>query len=279
VLRAAGKPHPVHFIDRPSPNFEPRTTEIDLVVLHYTGMYNAAIALRRLTDPAPLAGQYPGPWQDPDIDPMTQLGRVSAHYLIDEEARVYRLVHEAHRAWHAGASSWEGRTDTNDRSIGIEIANGGHDFDLPDFTEKQINAVIVLLQEILPRHGLWPSRVVGHADVAPGRKRDPGEKFPWGRLAEFGVALAPRCAVGQGGEVLLKRGDEGEAVRALQEKLACIGYGLAATGVFDEPTFHCVHALQTRYRQRELSGAVDQETRDIVDEIAGQIVAARPATT
>lgn len=238
-------------------------------------MYNAAIALQRLTDPAPLAGHYPGPWQDPDIDPMTQLGRVSAHYMIDEEARVYRLVHEAHRAWHAGASSWEGRTDTNDRSIGIEIANGGHDFGLPDYPEKQINAVIVLLQEILPRCGLGPSRVVGHSDVAPGRKRDPGENFPWSRLAAFGVALAPRCSIGHGGEVLLKRGDEGEAVLALQEKLARIGYGLEASGVFDDPTFHCVHAFQARYRQRELSGALDAETRDVLEDIAAQTALSR----
>ncbi len=249
------------------------------MVLHYTGMYNAEIALRRLTDPAPLAGQYPGPWQDPNIDPMTQLGRVSAHYMIDEEARVYRLVHEAHRAWHAGASSWEGRIDTNDRSIGIEIANGGHDFDLPDFTEKQINAVIVLLQEILPRYGLGPSRVVGHSDVAPGRKHDPGEKFPWSALADYQVALAPRCAIGRGGDLLLKAGDSGDAVLALQEKLAQIGYGLEETGKFDDPTFQCVHAFQARYRQAEVSGAVDEETRDIVDDIARQIVAANAPTT
>lgn len=265
----------MHFIDRPSPNFEPRTASIDLVILHYTGMYNAAIALRRLTDPAPLAGHYPGLWQDPNIDPMTPLGRVSAHYMVDEEARVYRLVHEAHRAWHAGASSWEGRSDTNDRSIGIEIANGGHDFGLPDFTEKQINAVIVLLQEILPRYGLGPARVLGHSDVAPGRKRDPGEKFPWARLAEFGVALAPRCALGRGGAVLLKRDDKGEAVIALQQKLAQIGYGLAISGKFDEPTFHCVQALQARYRQRDLSGAVDEETHAIVEDVAAQTALSR----
>jgi N-acetylmuramoyl-L-alanine amidase len=240
-------------------------------------MYNAAIALRRLTDPAPLAGHYPGPWQDPNIDSMTPLGRVSAHYMIDEEARVYRLVHEAHRAWHAGASSWEERTDTNDRSIGIEIANGGHDFGLPDFTEKQVNAVIVLLQEILPRYGLGPSRVVGHSDVAPGRKRDPGEVFPWSALADYQVALTPRCAIGRGGDMLLKQGDEGGAVRALQERLATIGYGLAPTGVFDEATFHCVHAFQARYRQAEVSGAVDEETRDIVEDIAGQVAASRTA--
>lgn len=152
-------------------------------------MQSAEIALSRLTDPAPVAGLYPGPWQDPSIDPATPLGRVSAHYVVDEDGVLYRLVDEEKRAWHAGASSWEGRTDTNDRSIGIEIVNGGHDFGLPDFPDAQIDAVIKLLKDILARRGLSASRVVGHSDVAPGRKLDPGEKFPWARLAEFGVAL------------------------------------------------------------------------------------------
>ncbi len=179
----------LRFIDRPSPNYDPRARAIDLVVLHYTGMQSADIALKRLTDPAPLAGNYPGPWQDKDIDPMTVLGRVSAHYVVDEVGNIYRLVAEAHRAWHAGVSSWEGDPDTNGRSIGIELVNGGHDFGLPDFPEDQINALIHLLRHILARHELDASRVVGHSDVAPGRKLDPGEKFPWVRLAEFGVAL------------------------------------------------------------------------------------------
>lgn len=175
-------------IDRPSPNCDERRAKIDLVVLHYTGMQNAEIALRRLTDPAPAAGDYPGPWQAADIDPAAPLGRVSAHYVVDEDGRIYRLVLEDQRAWHAGVSCWEGRTDTNDRSIGVEIVNGGHDFGLPDFPEAQIEAVIALLKDLLMRHGLDPSRVVGHSDVAPGRKLDPGEKFPWAQLAAAGVA-------------------------------------------------------------------------------------------
>ncbi len=179
----------LRFIEKPSPNYDSRARAIDLVVLHYTGMQSAHIALKRLIDPAPLAGNYPGPWQDKDIDPMTVLGRVSAHYMVDEVGNLYRLVAEAHRAWHAGVSSWEGEGDVNSRSIGIEIVNGGHDFGLPDFPAPQIDAVIALLQDILARHGLDASRVVGHSDVAPGRKLDPGEKFPWKRLAEYRVAL------------------------------------------------------------------------------------------
>lgn len=176
-------------IDRPSPNFDARGRAIDLVLLHYTGMQDAAIALARLCDATPVARTYPGPWQAPDIDPAAPLGRASAHYVVDEAGLIYRLVAEESRAWHAGVSSWEGEVDVNSRSIGIEIVNGGHDFGLPDFPGAQIEALIALLRDILARRGLDPSRVVGHSDVAPGRKRDPGEKFPWRRLAEAGVGL------------------------------------------------------------------------------------------
>ncbi len=175
-------------IEHPSPNFDVRKRAIDLVVLHYTGMQNAAIAIGRLCDAAPVAGKYPGPWQDPNLDPAAPLGRASAHYVVDEAGAVYRLVAEQHRAWHAGVSSWEGEGDVNSRSIGIEIVNGGHDFGLPEFANAQIEAVIALLGDILARHKLDSSRVVGHSDVAPGRKHDPGEKFPWPRLAAAGVA-------------------------------------------------------------------------------------------
>lgn len=175
-------------IERPSPNFDARARAVDLVVLHYTGMQGTEIALARLTDAAPVAGKYPGPWQAPDLDPSTPLGRASAHYVVDETGLIYRLVAEEHRAWHAGVSSWDGESDVNSRSIGIEIVNGGHDFGLPEFPLVQVDAVIALLRDILARHGLAPSRVVGHSDVAPGRKQDPGEQFPWKRLAEASVA-------------------------------------------------------------------------------------------
>ena len=168
-----------NYIQRQSPNFDARTRPIDLVVLHYTGMQNAEIALARLTDPAPVAGRYPGPWQAPNVPEDAPLSRVSAHYVVDEAGKIYSLVPEEHRAWHAGASSWEGEGDVNHRSIGIEIVNGGHDFGLPDFPDAQIHAVISLLGDIFSR---WPelnkTRVVAHSDVAPERKADPGEKFP-----------------------------------------------------------------------------------------------------
>jgi N-acetylmuramoyl-L-alanine amidase len=180
----------LEFIDRPSPNFDARTRAVDLVVLHYTGMQDGEIALARLTDPLPVAGKYPGPWQDANIAPDAPLARVSAHYVVAEDGAIYRIVPEQSRAWHAGKSSWEGEEDVNQRSIGIEIVNGGHDFGLPDFPDAQIEAVIALVGDILARRNLAPSRVIGHSDVAPGRKLDPGEKFPWKRLIEAGVAVA-----------------------------------------------------------------------------------------
>ena len=268
-------PVSLRFIERPSPNYDQRARAVDLVVLHYTGMQSAAIALKRLTDPAPLAGNYPGPWQDPKLDPMTLLGRVSAHYAIDEVGNVHRLVAEAHRAWHAGVAHWEGEGDVNGRSIGIELVNGGYDFGLPDFPDDQINALIHLLREIMARHELSPARIVGHSDVAPGRKLDPGEVFPWSTLADYGVVLAPQCPIGRGGAALFALGYQGAAVTALQQELTAIGYCLDLTGVFDQLTHDCVRAFQARYRQSDVNGEVDEETRAIVHDIAGQIAAHR----
>ena len=178
-------------IARPSPNFDARTRPVELVVLHYTGMQSLEIALDRLTDPAPLAGRYPGPWQSAETPADQPLGRVSAHYVVAEDGRVFALVDEASRAWHAGASHWAGEGDVNSRSIGIEIANGGHDFGLPPYPQIQTEAVIGLVGDICARHKLAPHRVVGHCDIAPARKADPGEHFPWARLA---AALRSRTA-------------------------------------------------------------------------------------
>jgi len=158
--------------DTPSPNQGPRPADatVDMLVLHYTGMADAAAALGRLTDPA---------------------AEVSAHYLIDEEGTVHRLVDEARRAWHAGMASWRGHTDINDRSIGIELVNPGHEFGYRPFPEAQIMALIALCQEILSRHPIPARNVVGHSDVAPARKTDPGELFDWARLAAAGIGLWP----------------------------------------------------------------------------------------
>lgn len=157
-------------IERPSPNFDARDRAIDTIVLHYTGMQSGEEALARLCDPA---------------------AQVSAHYVVEEDGRVFRLVAEKDRAFHAGVSSWRGEGEINARSIGIEIVNPGHEWGYRDFKRAQIESVIALLQSIRERWTVPPARVLGHSDVAPLRKEDPGERFPWKRLAAAGLALPP----------------------------------------------------------------------------------------
>lgn len=250
--------------DRPSPNFDIRTRPIDLVVLHYTGMQDAETALARLTDPAPVAGKYPGPWQSADIDPQAPLGKVSAHYVVDEAGIAYRLVAEESRAWHAGVSNWDGEGDVNSRAIGIEIANGGHDFGLPDFPDMQIAGVIALVRDILERHKLDPSRVVGHSDIAPERKLDPGEKFPWQRLADAGVALWPKAPF---------HAQDEDPDAALHTRLKLIGYGVPASSVADMKPV--IAAFQRRFRPKHIDGIADPETRALAAAVARDVQALR----
>lgn len=252
------------YINRPSQNFDARTRPIDLVVLHYTGMQGAETALARLTDPAPVAGKYPGPWQSTDVLPDAPLPRVSAHYVVGEGGEVYSLVPEEHRAWHAGASSWEGEGDINSRAIGIEIVNGGHDFGLPDFPEVQIKAVIELLGDIFER---WPElnkkRVVGHSDIAPERKNDPGEKFPWKALADADVSVWPEHVA-----VQLSSDDP---ITHVQQELEIIGYDVKQTGMMDTATKFALMAFQRRFRPTRIDGAVDDETRYLLIALARQL--------
>ncbi len=250
-------------IDRPSPNFDARTRPVDLVVLHYTGMQDCETAVRRLTDPAPVAGAFPGPWQERNAPADAPIPRVSAHYVLAEDGVVYRVVAEEHRAWHAGVAHWQGEGDVNSRAIGIEIVNGGHDFDLPDFPDAQIEALILLLRDILSRWSLSPSRVVGHSDVAPERKLDPGEKFPWKRLADAGVSIWPGVAF------LPPSG--ADPTIAMQERLAAIGYGVHATGHVDGPTKFAIAAFQRRFRPSLIDGVVDDETRDLIAAVAHKV--------
>jgi len=155
-------------IDTPSPNFDERALPVTMVVLHYTGMPDAASAILRLSDPE---------------------AKVSAHYVIAEDGQVVRMVDEAKRAWHAGKSFWRGVTDINSASVGIEIVNPGHEFGYRPFPVAQIDALIPLMQEITLRYRITRGNVVGHSDIAPARKDDPGELFPWERLAKLRLAL------------------------------------------------------------------------------------------
>ncbi|MDE2029727.1 MAG: N-acetylmuramoyl-L-alanine amidase [Alphaproteobacteria bacterium] len=161
----------------PSPNFNARSSGVALqyVVLHYTGMRNAGAALSRLRDPASQA---------------------SAHYMIDEDGSVTQMVEEDMRAWHAGKSFWRGVTDVNSASIGIELVNPGHEFGYRPFPDAQIAALKTLLRAIIDRHGLNPATaLLGHSDIAPTRKEDPGELFPWQALAQEGLGLWPEPSV------------------------------------------------------------------------------------
>lgn len=264
-------PHGLTLIDRPSPNFDARTRAVDLVVLHYTGMQDAETALARLTDPAPVAGRYPGPWQPAETPADQALGRVSAHYVVAEDGRVFRLVDEGQRAWHAGVAQWDGESDVNARSIGIEMVNGGHDFGAPPYPEAQIAALEALLADILGRHGLGPHRVVGHSDVAPERKLDPGEHFPWVRLAARGLALWPLSSPPVGGGPT----DDPAALFAAEETLAAIGYG--AAGADADASRTVLAAFQRRFRPHLIDGRLDNETAALLADIADQTARLRIA--
>jgi len=226
------------FIDAPSPNFDMRTAPPDAIVLHYTGMPTGGEALARLCDPA---------------------AKVSSHYFVEEDGRVFRLVPEERRAWHAGLSSWRGVTDMNGASIGIEIVNPGHEFGYRAFPEAQIAAVIALLTDIRSRWTVDDVRIVGHSDIAPARKQDPGELFPWKALAQAGHGLwvEPTPAPGP----LLQVGEESAAVFALQAGLTRLGYGCAPNGRFDADTKTVVQAFQRHWRPARIDGVADGETR------------------
>lgn len=238
----------------PSPNFEPRAKgrTPDMIVLHYTGMQTADAALARLCE---------------DKEP-----RVSCHYLVHDDGRIVQLVQEEMRAWHAGASSWENETDINSRSIGVEIVNPGHDFGYPDFPSAQMDAVIALCRDIIARHSIRADRVLAHSDVAPGRKIDPGEKFPWAKLHENGVGhyVAPKPLVPA---TSLQVGDEGESVAEIQSLFREYGYGIDINGVFDEGTEQVVAAFQRHFRPLLVDGVYDSSTAQTLS----RLLASRPA--
>jgi N-acetylmuramoyl-L-alanine amidase len=228
----------IETIPAPSPNFSARTAPPNMVVLHYTGMQTGQAALDRLRDPE---------------------AQVSAHYLVEEDGRVFALVAEERRAWHAGVSFWKGERDLNAVSIGIEIVNPGHEWGYRAFPDAQIAAVIELLTEIRGRWDIPNARIIGHSDVAPTRKEDPGELFPWARLAKAGHGLwiDPPAAPG----APLAVGDEGTGVFALQAGLTRLGYDSAPSGKFEEGTATIVTAFQRHWRPERVDGIADGETR------------------
>ena len=214
-------------IETPSPNFDTRALPVSIIVLHYTGMLSAEAALARLTDPE---------------------AKVSAHYLIAEDGQVIRLVDEANRAWHAGKSHWRGIDDINSASIGIEIVNPGHEFGYRPFPDAQIEALIPLMSDIQTRYAITRGNIVGHSDIAPARKQDPGELFPWARLAKVRLAL-PRPTK----NLIDPNWTEGGFLLALER----FGYDVT-------DRLAAIVAFQRRFRPELMDGEVDGECRAIL---------------
>jgi N-acetylmuramoyl-L-alanine amidase len=232
---------------RPSPNHgarDPRL-DIDILLLHYTGMPEADGALDWL---------------------CREESQVSAHYFVYEDGRIVQMVPEARRAWHAGAAYWAGERDINGCSIGIEIANGGPDSASPGFPPEQMDAVIALCRDILKRHEILPQRVLGHSDVAPGRKSDPGAFFDWRMLSAAGIGLMVKPEPVVEGPVL-GLGDSGRDVRHLQKALRFYGYGVEVSGVYDEASACIVEAFQRHFRPARIDGVADISTRKTLDRL------------
>ncbi len=223
-----------------SPHHGPRLGggPIDLLILHYTGMPSETGARDWLCNPR---------------------SEVSSHYLVQEDGGILQLVDESRRAWHAGKSSWRGITDVNSRSIGIEICNPGHEFGYRPFPSVQIDALIALSADILSRHVVAPRDVLAHSDVAPDRKEDPGELFPWDRLFAVGIGHFVEPAPIRGGRYF-QRGDTGQPIEALQSMLAIYGYTLPISGFYDDYTQFVVTAFQRHFRPARVDGIADVST-------------------
>ena len=214
--------------EAPSPNFNERTEPVSMVVLHYTEMQSAEEAIERMCDPA---------------------SEVSAHYLITEQGEVVRLVPEDKRAWHAGASYWRGHTDVNSLSIGIELDHPGHMWGYREFSEAQFEALVPLLARIVRKYGIPRANVVGHSDIAPTRKIDPGELFPWDRLAEYRLCLAR--------PEKLELGDPFDNDGAFYLALERFGYDIS-------DGHKAVEAFQRRWRPERIDGRIDGQVRAIL---------------
>ena len=222
---------------KPSPNHDERKSAVDMIVLHYTGMMSGEAACERLCDPA---------------------AKVSSHYLVYEDGHTDQLVAEARRAWHAGLSSWQGVTDINSRSVGIEIVNPGHEYGYRDFPDAQIDVVIALCRDIVARHKIPAARVLAHSDIAPARKQDPGEKFPWDRLAAAGIGrwVEPSPF----GRTALKPDDRGAQVAELQRALAASAMRRTSPIATTTSTAEMVSAFQRHFRPARVDGIADAST-------------------
>lgn len=236
---------------RPSPNFGPRkcASGPQILLLHYTAMQSAQEACDWL---------------------CSEQSQVSAHYLVDDMGHVTQMVPESARAWHAGASFWKGETDINSLSIGIEIANPGHEYGCPDFPSPQMQSVATLCASIISRHNIRPENVLGHSDVAPARKRDPGEWFDWQGLYQKGIGHYVTPKPISGGRYFM-HGEQGQPIEALQSMLALYGYGIEVNGVFDRQTEQVVTAFQRHFRPEKVDGVADISTIATLHELLQKI--------
>ncbi|MEG9861455.1 MAG: N-acetylmuramoyl-L-alanine amidase [Parvularculales bacterium] len=230
----------------PNYNIRPADMPVDMLIMHYTGMASGEAALARLCDPT---------------------AKVSAHYLVDQNGAIHKLVAEKNRAWHAGASCWAGREDINSRSIGIEIVNPGHEFGYQNFPVSQMVAVVELAQDIVTRHKIKPPQVLGHSDVAPLRRRDPGEHFDWALLASASVGMWVEPA-----PIKASANDEIDAA-IIQRLLGAYGYQIPTTGYFDDETRAVIRAFQRHFRPARIDGMADASTLSTLEVL---LSAARP---
>ena len=235
----------------PSVNFGERALDltIDMLVLHYTGMQSAKAAIDWLRNEA---------------------SEVSCHYVVEESGNILQLVPENKRAWHAGKSEWQGIKDTNSRSVGIEIVNCGHDHGYPDFPKKQISSVIELCRDISKRHPIPPRNVVAHSDVSPGRKQDPGEKFPWDSLFESGIGAWVEEDLNS--EPFAYPGQSSEETASLRALLSVYGYGIDVLPEYDAHTEDCVRAFQRHFRQSRVDGVADIGTYRTLEKLISRTV-------
>lgn len=224
-----------------TPNISERPAGVapDTIVLHYTDMVSAGEALERLCDPK---------------------AEVSAHYLIDESGAVFGLAPPEKKAWHAGISCWRGRSAVNSYSIGIELANPGHSNGYRPFPRAQIQSCIALCRDLIGAYGISGEQIVGHSDIAPTRKRDPGELFPWDLLAEHGVGLWPKQlnTFPPGNDILIMPFSEGADTGFMQKKLADIGYYIKADGYYGPKTEAAVAAFKRRFVRHAVSVSWDE---------------------
>ncbi len=237
---------------RPSPNTEARKNGLkaDMLILHYTAMTCGKKAVDWLCNPE---------------------AKVSSHYLVDEDGSITQMVLETERAWHAGVSYWAGETDINSCSIGIEIQNMGHALEeLPEFPEIQMKSVKQLCLDIISRNKINPERVLGHSDVACGRKVDPGERFSWESLHKAGIGHWVK-PVPVGKDLGLQLGDTGSDVENLQKKFHDYGYGIEINGIYDQITQNVVSAFQSHWRQQCVNGIADMSTMHTLDNLCSEL--------